>query len=156
MVSLTVITTAAKARKTPRKQKVRLIHTFPATFMIELKQTIAIESVSQFLSTDMSISYQNDKAGLYFHGPGSIMSRISICLQGADKYENIWVNEDTPEGAVIVIPESLHHQVNKVLITGRNITPPLLERTYATNAGRVSGRIIKSWAFACVCEAKKC
>jgi hypothetical protein len=96
MASSTVLTTAAKAGKTPQKQKARPLDTFPAIFMTEIKRTIATESVSQFSSTDMSISDQNDKAGSYYHGTGAIVSQISKFLQGADKYGNIWVKEDTP------------------------------------------------------------
>ena len=103
----------------------------------------------------MSISDQNDKAGSYYHGTGAIVSQISKFLQGADKYGNIWVKEDTPDGPMTVMPEYLHRQVDKVLITGQNITPQSLENTYATNAGRVSGRTIRTWAIACICEAKK-
>ena len=149
MASSTVLTTAAKAGKTPQKQKARPLDTFPAIFMTEIKRTIATESVSQFSSTDMSI------AGSYYHGTGAIVSQISKFLQGADKYGNIWVKEDTPDGPMTVMPEYLHRQVDKVLITGRNITPQSLENTSATKAGRVSGRTIRTWAIACICEAKK-
>ena len=48
-------------------------------------------------------------------------------LQGVDKYGNIWVKEDTPEGPMAVISESLYCQVDRVLITGGNITPSYLK-----------------------------
>ena len=54
-----------------------------------------------------------------------------------------------------VMPEYLHCQVNKVLITGQNITHLILERTYATNVGRVSVRTFRSWALTCICETNK-
>ena len=155
MVSLTALTTAAKAGKTPRKQKPRPLHTFPATFMTEIKRTIATESVSLFSATDMSINDQNLNAGWYYHGTAAIVSQIRKFLLGLDKYGNIWVKEDTPDGPTTVMPESLHRQMDKVLIAGRTITQTILERTFVNREGRVSGRTIRGWALICIRESKK-
>ena len=53
------------------------------------------------------------------------------------------MKEDTPGGPMTVMPECLHCQVDKVLVTGRNITQLILERIYASKVGRVSGNIIR-------------
>jgi len=82
MVSLTALTTAAKAGKTPRKQKPRPLHTFPATFMTEIKRTIATESVSLFSATDMSINDQNLNAGWYYHGTAAMCHRLGFFCWG--------------------------------------------------------------------------
>ena len=65
------------------------------------------------------------------------------------------MKEDTPDGPMTVMPESLHRQIDKVLISGRNISQSILERTFATRVGRVSGRTIRKWALTCICQATK-
>ena len=140
---------------TPRKEKQRKYDELKAPLFNELKTTIAVETVLQFSTVDLTVARQNSAASKYYHGKGSLVSQIGQFITGSGNFGNIWATEDTEYGVLFVIPEFLHRQPSKIFSSGKNVTSEMLSRSFLKQSSCMSGSTIRSNAVLCTRLAKK-
>ena len=97
---------------TPRKEKQRKYDDLKAPLFNELNRTIAVETVLQFSTLDLTVARQN----------AAVSKSGNFC--------NIWATEDTEYGVLFVIPEFLHRQPSKIFASGKNVTSEMLSRSF--------------------------
>ena len=107
---------------TPRKEKQRKYDELKAQLFNELKRTIAVETVIQFSTVDLTVARQNASAAKYYHGEGALVSHLSQFMTGSGNFGNIWAAEDTEYGVLSVILEFLHRQPSKIFAFGKIFT----------------------------------
>ena len=142
--------------KTPRRKPIIKYDKMKAPLFHELKRLLSVESVAQFATRDLHQTAQITEASKFYHGEGATVSQIQQFLNGAGRYANLWVVEDTPHGPARILPEKIHQQISKVFVAGENVTMQLLEGSTLKEGGaRISGRTIRNNAQACTKGAKK-
>ena len=108
-----------------------------ASLFMELKRTIDVETVMQYINTDLTVQQQTDAAYKYFHGDGAVVSQLEKFMAEIRNYGNIWVTEDTEQhGPLQVIPGRLHRQSGKIYAAGKNVIGRNLERAAMSKQNR--------------------
>ena len=80
---------------TPRKEKQRKYDELKAPPLNKLKRTIAVKTVLQFSTVDLTVARQNAAAAKYYHGEGALVSQLGQFMIGLGIFGNIWATEDT-------------------------------------------------------------
>ena len=108
-----------------------------ASLFMELKRTIDVETVMQYINTDLTAQQQTNEAYKYFHGDGAMVSQLEKFMAEIRNYGNIWVTEDTKQhGPLQVIPGRLHRQSGKIYAAGKNVIGRNLERAAMSKQNR--------------------
>ena len=60
-----------------------------APLFMELKRTIAVETVMQCINTDLTVQQQNKAAHKYCHGDGAVVLQLEKFMSGIGNYGNM-------------------------------------------------------------------
>lgn len=129
---------------TPKK-KVDL-PTVPSKVTQEIKRTIAAHCLSLFTHRDLKKVAQEEEMFKLFHGGGERVSQVECFLGGRGVFDNVFINEASPQGNVTVLPEILHCHPTKRIVKGENLTRFILSNTYPNKVGLLTGRTLRNHA----------
>ena len=122
----------------------------------EIRSVICVESFNMISQKSMKVPEQRDSVFKLYHGESEIMGQAEKFIKRMSVYANMWEVEETKGGNRYIIPERLHQQYGKVLVSGDNITDSLIKRLYEKNSEELlTGAAIISTAKEAVKEAKK-
>ena len=99
-----MIPTPCNMMPTPCKEKQRKYDELKAPLFNELKRTIAVKTVLQFSTVDLTVARQNAAEAKYYHGEGALVSQLGQFMTMSGNFGNIWATEDTEYGVLSVIP----------------------------------------------------
>ena len=100
--------TPRKMMPTPCKEKQRKYDEIKALLFNDLKRTIAVKTVLQFSTLDLTVARQNAAAAKYYHGESALVLQLGKFMTGSGNFCIIWATEDNEYGVLYVIQEFLY------------------------------------------------